>query len=149
MGSLLLFVTNYLAILLTGAFMFGIMGYPRAYNARRSRRAKTTAIAVALALGLVIVVPLAATSFTSIRDTVAEQRVTDAAQEWLKGSDFRFVSAEIVEDRVRLVVAGQGALPPQRELEDAVRGELFDLPITLEVVPETRIEFETVEGGAR
>jgi len=28
-------------------------------------------------------------------------------------------------------------------------GELFDLPITLEVVPETRIEFETVEGGAR
>jgi uncharacterized hydrophobic protein (TIGR00271 family) len=149
MGSLLLFVTNYLAILLTGAFMFGIMGYPRAFNARRSRRAKALAITMATALGLVIVVPLAATSVLSIRDTIAGQRATDAATTWLEDSDYRFVSADVADDRIRLVVAGHGALPPQRELEDAVRGELFDLPITLEVVPETRIEFETAEGGAR
>ena len=147
LGSLLLFCTNYLAILLTGAFMFGIMGYPRAFNKQRSRRAKAIAITMATAIGLVIVVPLAATSVESIRDTVAERRATDAATTWVKGSDYRFVSADVTDDRLRLVVAGQGTLPPQREFEAAVRGELFDLPVALEVVPETRIEFETAEAA--
>ncbi len=147
-GSLLLFVTNYLAILLTGALMFGIMGYPRAYHAVRSRRAKVTAITVAFVLGLVIVVPLAATSVLSIATNFAQRRSTDAATLWLKDSDYRLASVEVADGRVRIVVAGQGQLPPQRTLQDALRGRIFDMPVTLEVVPETRTSFETkVPGG--
>jgi uncharacterized hydrophobic protein (TIGR00271 family) len=149
LGSLLLFVTNYLAILLTGAFMFGIMGYPRAYNRQRSKKAKATALAVALALGLVIVIPLAAHSVVSISTHIAEGRSTDAADAWLQGSSYRLVSTEVVDGRLRIVVAGEGPLPPQGELEDALRGEVFDLPVTLEVVPERRVEFQTADGTAR
>lgn len=147
LGSLLLFVTNYLAILLTGAFMFGLMGYPRAYRAERSKRARATALTLALVLSVVIVVPLAATSLSSIINTIIDQRSTDAATEWLEGSDFRLVSVEVVDDRVRIVVAGQGDLPSSQPLQEALRDRVFDMPITLEVVPETRIEFETAAGG--
>ena len=147
MGSLLLFVTNYLAILLTGAFMFGIMGYPAAYHAQRSRRAKFTAIAVALMLGLVILVPLAAASFSSILNTVIDRRSTDAASAWLQGSDYRLVSVDVAEGRLRIVVAGQGDLPPQDRLVNALRGKVFDLPVTLEVVPQQRTTFETKQSG--
>ncbi len=147
LGSLLLFVTNYLAILLTGAFMFWIMGYPRAYLAEQSKRARVTALALAIVLGVLIIVPLAATSLSSIINTLIDQRSTEAATAWLEGSDFRLVSVEVVDDRLRIVVAGQGGLPSSQPLQEALRGRVFDMPITLEVVPETRIDFETAVGG--
>ncbi len=146
-GSLLLFVTNYLAILLTGALMFGIMGYPKAYLAQRSKAAKRTAIALALLLGVVILVPLGATSLTTILGSVLEGRTAEAAETWLEGSGYRFVSASVEDGKVRLVVAGDGELPRQIDLQEALRGRLFGLPVSLEVVPETVTEFETTTAG--
>jgi len=148
-GSLLLFVTNYLAILLTGSFMFGIMGYPGAYHALRSRPAQQAALALALAALACILIPLSATSYQTIRSSVIEQRTTTAAKAWLDGSDYRLVSATAGNDQVLLVVAGQGDLPPQKNLQDALRGRLLQFPVTLEVVPETRIRFETVDVGGQ
>lgn len=147
MGSLLLFVTNYLAILLTGSFVFGIMGYPSAYHALRSRPAKQAAIALALVLLACILIPLSATSYQAIRSGLIEQRTTAATKAWLEGSDYRLVSVTAGNDQVLLVVAGQGDLPPQENLQDALKGRLLQLPVTLEVVPETRIRFETVEAS--
>lgn len=142
-GSLLLFVTNYLAILLTGALMFSVMGYPVAYHAQRSRRAKATALATALALGLIIVVPLSATSFMSISTNIAQGRSADATTAWLEGSDYRLVSTDVVDGRLLIIVAGEGDLPRRSELEAALHGRVFDLPVTLEVVPQTRTTLET------
>ena len=146
-GSMLLFVTNYLAILLTGALMFGIMGYPAAYHAERSRRAKATAITIAAVMGLVIVAPLAYTSLLSIATNFAESRSTDAVTQWLKGSDYRLASVDVSEGRVRVVIAGQGQVPMQQKLQDALRGRLFGMPVDLEIVPETRSTFETTGSG--
>jgi len=148
-GSLLLFVTNYLAILLMGALMFSIMGYPKAYNAERSRRAKVTSIAVALLLTLVIVVPLGYTSALSVAHNFSQSRATDAAEQWVEGTDYRVADVEVGEESVRIVVAGKGSLPSQQELEDALRGRLFGKPVTLEVVPETRTTFETTTSSGQ
>jgi hypothetical protein len=54
---------------------------------------------------------------------------------------------EVSDDLVRIVVAGQGDLRPQQELEDALRGQLFGKSVSLEVVPETRTTFETTAAG--
>ncbi len=70
MGSLLLFVTNYLAILLTGALMFTVMGFPDAHRARYSQRSKYTAVGIAAVLLALIIVPLAGASYTTIRSSV-------------------------------------------------------------------------------
>jgi uncharacterized hydrophobic protein (TIGR00271 family) len=148
-GSMLLFVTNYLAILLTGALMFAIMGYPAASHAEKSRRARITVIAVALVLGLVIIVPLAYTSLLSIATNFAQDRSSDAAKQWVKGSDYRVASVQVTDGKVLIVVAGQGQLPPQQKLEDSLRGKLYDMPVTLEVVPETRTQFQTTNAGGQ
>ena len=105
-GSLLLFVTNYLAILLTGALMFSVMGYPAAYRAERSRRAKVTSIVVALLLTLAIIVPLGITSLLSVAGNVAHSRSADAAEKWVEGTDYRVASVEAGDKGVRIVVAG-------------------------------------------
>ena len=141
-GSMLLFVTNYLAILLTGSLMFGLMGFPRFARAGRSVRARRVAVAIVVVLTLVIVVPLAATSYTVTVDSLAETRTADAARTWLAGSGYRFVSAT-ADKEVRLVVAGEGRLPSISTLEDAVRGRLFGMRVTLEAVPQQRTSFGT------
>jgi uncharacterized hydrophobic protein (TIGR00271 family) len=141
-GSMLLFVTNYLAILLTGALMFGITGFPAVAQADRSPGARRAAIAVVVALVIVILVPLGSTSYSVAVATLAEQRTAQATRAWLAGSDYRFVSAT-ADTEVKLVVAGEGPLPPEATLKAALRGKLFGKPVTLQVVPAQHTTFAT------
>jgi uncharacterized hydrophobic protein (TIGR00271 family) len=147
MGSLLLFPTNYLAILLTGALMFTLMGFPDAYRASFSQRSKRTAVAIAAVLLALIIVPLAAASYTSIRSSVSEQRAASAAETWLADHNYRVVSTTAGIDEVRIIITGEGVLPPQEELQDALRGSLAGAPLIVEVVPQTRIMLETTPAG--
>ena len=149
MGSLLLFVTNYLAILLTGALMFTLMGYPRVYSGLQSRSARRTTVVIALVLLVFVFVPLSATSYNTVQDAIIEERASVATKAWLTGSDYRLVSVSASNDVVQLIVAGQGDLPPQQDLNTALQGRLFQMPVSLEVLPETRISFETVEAGSQ
>jgi uncharacterized hydrophobic protein (TIGR00271 family) len=136
MGSLLLFVTNYLAIVLTGAFMFGLMGYPRAALANRSARAKQTAIAIVVTLALLITIPLAAASYNFARTSIAERAIAQATRTWLDGTGYRFVSTTAAPD-VHLTITGEGTLPPVSELQSRLGGQLRGQTIKLEVVPNT------------
>lgn len=147
-GSLLLFVTNYLAILLTGAFMFTVMGFPGAYHAQHSRRARRTSVVIAAVLLMVIVIPLSATSYTTIQNSFLERRATVATEEWLDGSDYQLVLVAVGPEAVRVVVAGQGDLPPEENLQNMLRGKLRQLPVAMEVVPKTQIRFETAALGS-
>ncbi len=142
MGSLTLFLTNYLAIVLTGSFMFGLMRFPNAALADLSRNARRTAVAIVVVLTALIIVPLATTGYSINRAYLAESRAADAATTWLAGSDYRLVSSKATEDVV-VVVAGEGDLPPMGELEASLKGQLFGLPMTVEVVPQTRSTFAT------
>ena len=54
--------------------MFTLMGFPGAYRDRFSRRSKRTAVAIAAVLLALIMVPLAATSYTTIQSNLSEQR---------------------------------------------------------------------------
>ena len=148
LGSLLLFVTNYLAILLTGAFMFALMGFPAAYRAQNSRRARRNSIAIAAVLLAVIILPLTAASRTVIQESLIEQRAAGATKDWLAGSDYRLVSVTAGIESVRVIVAGSGELPSEVKLQDALRGKLLGLPVALEVVPLNRLGFETLEAGS-
>jgi uncharacterized hydrophobic protein (TIGR00271 family) len=149
MGSLLLFVTNYLAILLTGALMFTLMGFPDAYRASFSQRSKRTAVVIAAVLLALIIVPLAAASYTSIRSSVSEQRAASAAETWLADHNYRVVSTTAGIDEVRIIITGEGVLPPQEELQDALRGSLAGAPLIVEVVPQTSIRLETTPAGSQ
>jgi uncharacterized hydrophobic protein (TIGR00271 family) len=141
-GSMLLFLTNYLAILLTGAFMFGLVGFSQAAFSVAAPGTRRTALLIVLVLALAIVVPLASTSYSVAVNTFAEQHTAEAARNWLAGSGYRFVSAT-AEDDVRLVVAGAGELPSIDALKESLQGRLYGKVVSLEVVPETLSTFET------
>jgi len=141
-GSLILFVTNYLAILLTGAFIFSMMGYSKAYRAIHSKGTKWTTLAFVFVLFALILIPLSASSYKYIQSSLIERRGAEATRNWLEGSDYRLVSINVGSEDVRIVITGEGGLPPENILQDSLRGRLFNLPVTMEIVPQTRTKFK-------
>jgi uncharacterized hydrophobic protein (TIGR00271 family) len=142
-GSLLLFVTNYLAIVLTGSFVFGLMGYPNAVLEGVSRRFRGAAIAVVMVMVVLIFAPLAYTSFKFLVGSTVETRTAEATKAWLTESDYRFVSAKAGDASVDVVVAGSGELPREDGLVSRLKGQVFGWPVRVQVVPSRSIIVKT------
>lgn len=136
LGSLLLFVTNYFAILLTGTLVFGLMRFPDAALAGRPSKARRRAIAVALMMLVLLAIPLSFTSASIISSNIIKARVNEATSEWLEGTGYRVVSVETERDgEVDLVIIGQGDPPQVSDLEAGLKGRLLSRTLRLEVLP--------------
>ncbi len=142
-GSLLLFVTNYLAIVLTGALVFGLMGFPRVAFVGRSKRGRRLAVAIVSVTLLFVMVPLAYTSLTVFANQNAEAAGTTAVTSWLKGSSFELVSATADEQQLSVVISGSGTLPDQAILEDSLKGKVMGRSVRVEALDSYRFEFVT------
>ena len=118
-GSLLLFVTNYVAILLTGTLVFVLMGFRQVATAPFDRRAQRQALLVAMLALVLITIPLAITSERLIVTSKISLRTTALALDWLRDSGYRLLSveAETADDSVKLLLAGNGPLPPLESLQ--------------------------------
>lgn len=143
LGSLLLFVTNYFAILLTGAFVFALMGYPGASLVPKSSRARRTAVALVVVMVMVIAVPLSYTSLSIFRDNSAEARAADATRTWIQGTGYEYVSTAVQNGLVNIVVAGKGAVPPEDQLKALLDGRLYGMKVHVEALPSQSFEFDT------
>ncbi len=136
LGSLLLFITNYLAILLTGSLVFGLMGFPQASLIERSIKTKRRAIAIALTAVILIIIPLSLTSYTLFVNNSIKAQVYSLSNDWLAGSNHRLISVETetADKSVKIVVLGEGQIPDITLLEEQVRGVLFGRPLRVEAV---------------
>jgi len=143
MGSLLLFATNYFAILLTGAFVFGLMGYPQASMVDRTSRARRIAIYVVVAMVLLIAAPLGLQTARIVRDHVSETRTATAVKTWLEGSEYKYVSSNAEDKVVSVVILGQGDLPPESQLYEELAGKIYGKQVQLEVLPSQSLGFDT------
>jgi len=137
LGSLLLFTTNYVAILLTGSLVFGVMGYPQIALLNRSVEAKRRAIAISLVAIIVIMIPLTFTSYNLVVKNTIAARMYNLGNEWLAGSGYRLMSvdAETSDNTVNLIIFGDGERPPVHLLEQRSQGELFGRTIRVKTVP--------------
>lgn len=144
-GSLLLFGTNYVAILLTGALVFGLMGFPKAALSPFDAGARRRAVSIAAAAGLLIVVPLSLTSYHLVVANKIATRGYDLGREWLEGSGYRLMSvdAEAADGTVSFLILGDGDLPPLETLEARARGVLFGRTIRVKVVQSRTLQLAT------
>lgn len=138
-GSVLLFVTNLLAIVLMGTFTFALMGFSRAAIRTLSDSARRMAIALVVVLTLAIIVPLGTSSYQVFFDSVAQARTTATVQDWLEGSEYRLVTVTAIGDAVRVVATGQGTVPDTAALQARLDGQLYGRSVILEIVPQQRI----------
>ncbi len=139
LGSLLLFATNYFAILLTGTLVFGLLGFSEAALLVRTNRAKRKAVAIALAAMLLITIPLAYTSYGIIVNNTITARIYSAADKWLAESGYRLISvnAETADNTIYMVLLGEGEMPSLDTLIEELSGNTFGKEIKLETVQST------------
>ena len=142
-GSLLLFLTNYVAILLTGSLVFGLMGFPAAALSGATPRARHLAITTVLLMIALIAVPLGLASRGVIRDNLVESRVTEAARSWTAGTGYRLISVTTSDDTVSVVVTGTGEIPVQGGLESQLDGQIYGTRVRVTAIPSQIIEFAT------
>jgi uncharacterized hydrophobic protein (TIGR00271 family) len=135
-GSLLLFATNYFAILLTGSLIFGLIGFSEAALIERSVKTKRKAIAIALIALMFIAVPLTYTSYKVIVNNVLTVRVYEASDLWLAESGYRLISVntETADNSIYMVLLGEGELPPLEVLKEKLKGNTFGKVVKVETV---------------
>jgi uncharacterized hydrophobic protein (TIGR00271 family) len=136
LGALLLFVTNFLAILLAGGAVLGILGLNRAAQIEVKGTARRKAFALVIVAILLVAIPLMITGQRVSREAYTEFQTQRAAQEWAEGSGYRVRQVRALRNSVYIAVIGQGEPPPFAELVTAVE-ESVGRPLTvdLELLP--------------
>jgi len=143
LGAFLLFLTNFLAILLAGGVVFLLLGLGTLAN---SWRDKATQRAGLLLIGLatvLITIPLTLTSTAAIRAALENRTASVVTQEWLGEDSAQLVGSQVKDSIVIVYIAGGSGAHPLQLLADRLAAEL-QRPI---VVSLRQIPAEEVSTG--
>jgi uncharacterized membrane protein len=135
-GAFLLFITNFLAILLAGGAVLALLGLSRAANVRISGPARRNAYTVIGIATMLVAIPLASTGRQVTVDYVAQQQSKVAVAAWVAGSGYSADSVVYEPGAVKVVISGAGEPPPFDTLVSALRARLGKPDVvTLRIVP--------------
>jgi uncharacterized hydrophobic protein (TIGR00271 family) len=138
-GALLLFVTNFLSILLAGSIVFRLadVGVRGAMSATVRRRAF---VVIVVATGL-IAIPLAALTYRTLLSARESAEVTASTQAWLGTRPYDITAVEIDETAARITLSGEGGLPPVSQLATHIASQLgHPVKVIVYVVPRKTLE---------
>ncbi len=133
-GTLLLFVTNMVAILLVGGAVFLLTGLaPIRQVAAQQYRVRTTIIGLSF-LAIMVVGALYLNGEQVATDALNHDQLASVVNEWLgEDSDFAVISLEVEDEVATIVLAGPGDPPGLEGLAESVRTELDDDRLTLDI----------------
>ena len=136
LGAFLLFLTNFLAILLAGGGVLALLGLSTATMKGLTRDARRGAF-VLIALGILLVaIPLGATSIRFFEDNLVKRETIQLAREWMQGTSYVIDRVRVAGDQVNLVIYGSGDRPALSELGDRLSASLDEpVDINLVIVP--------------
>ncbi len=136
MGALLLFVTNFLAIILAGGAVLGILGLNRAAQIEVKGTARRKAFALVIAAVLLVAIPLLITGRQATRDAYTESLTQEVAEEWADGSQYRVRQVRAAGDSVYIIAIGNGEPPSFEKLVAAVEASVGrSIRVDLELLP--------------
>ncbi|GAA1706237.1 hypothetical protein GCM10009808_25270 [Microbacterium sediminicola] len=136
-GAALLFLTNFVAIVLAAAGVFVITGFARPYALRNRPRQILQTVAPFVALAGIVLLPLMLTSEGLLQNATSVRAAQNTVEEWL-GEDSSFVvsSVTVSSSEIEVTITGPGTPPAAEELAAALQDDFFEpVALTLTVVP--------------
>jgi len=135
-GALLLFLTNFLAILLAGGIVFMLIGLGKLVIGGESTRWRRRSFALIIIGTLLVAIPLTLTAYRSVTDTLAKNRATSVVQIWLRGTAYQVVAVNVNDKVVSVSVEGEGDLRPVEVLADELEAAIrHPVVVSLRTVP--------------
>jgi len=143
-GAWLLFITNLVGILLTGAVVFVLTGVAPLSQLFQNRKWIKTSLGLVAALGFVVVAALALSGQRIAAESFSRTEAQEAVEEWL-GPDSSLDPFEVVvsPSEVTVIVVGPDEPPPMDDLGalmESALGESVD--VTVNWVPEQQFLYE-------
>ncbi|GMR06059.1 MAG: DUF389 domain-containing protein [Gammaproteobacteria bacterium] len=119
-GSALLFMTNFLAILLAGGGVLAFLGLGKAATQTLTGVARRRAF-YSIGIGVLLVtIPLTVTSVRVARDSWVQSRTTQVMDDWLQGSRYSLRAVKVSEDGITVIIAGAGTPPSIEDLKGKI-----------------------------
>jgi len=136
LGAFVLFLTNFLSILLAGGGGLALLGLGKVATKTLQGHARRNAF-LAVILGILLVcIPLTATSVKIARDTITEFRAARIAEEWVTQSEYEVRKIDARGEELEVVIAGKGTVPETSELVSTLQENIsYQLTLDLEIVP--------------
>jgi uncharacterized hydrophobic protein (TIGR00271 family) len=139
-GALLLFLTNFFAILFAGGLVFMILGLGAVARDESQVRMRRRSFIVIVLGTLLITIPLALTGYRAVTDTVATNKSTEVVQQWLQGAPNKILDVIVDGQFVTISIEGDEQLKPVNELAAQLENTLgHPVKVTLYVIP-ARVE---------
>lgn len=135
LGALLLFLTNFLSILLAGGGTLALLGLSAASTKELKSDARQQAFLYIAVGTLLVAIPLASTSYKVAQDTLVELRTQLFMQQWLVGTQYETTRVKADGDQVEIVVNGSGPPPPLPDSESDIPPELEGYDLEFRVMP--------------
>jgi uncharacterized hydrophobic protein (TIGR00271 family) len=143
LGALVLFLSNFVALVLAGTLVYTMAGYASQASTQRALSRRKAYLALSL-LVVVVVIPLVVNTIGTYTVTLWQSRVTSAAQEWLSSDQGATVkSVDVVSSGVIINVQTPGDVPPVDQLMSDLQGRI---PNGVSVTVKTTLGQEIAAG---
>ncbi len=135
-GAMLLFLTNFLSILLAGGGVLALLGLSAASTKKLTGTARRKAF-IYIGIGTLLVsLPLAATSIQVATESLAELQTRQFAQRWLDQTGFELIRVDAGDQEIEVTITGSGELPPPADLGESLQSALSPtVKLKIKLVP--------------
>ena len=132
-GAFLLFLTNFVSIILAASGVFFLMGYAPMQRMRENRAEVGAVLRTVALAALLIMVPLVVTVEGVMSSSGRQRSAQTAVSEWLgDDSDLETLQIKVDGTEVNVFVSGPGEVPAIEQLETAI-SEAFGTRATVRV----------------
>jgi uncharacterized hydrophobic protein (TIGR00271 family) len=139
-GALLLFMTNFFAILFAGGLVFMMLGLGKLALDETQVRLRRRSFVLIIFGTLFVTIPLLLTGYRTIVDARATNKATTVVQEWLQGTTDRIVTVGANGQLISVSIEGSDPLKSVADLAGQLEKVLrHPVTVSLRVVP-TKIE---------
>jgi len=142
-GAMLLFLTNFLSILLAGGVVLALLGLNRAaIKGLEGHPRRNAYFLVAIATALIII-PLGTTTLNTFQQRQIEKETVQLVYQWAADTDYSIRRIQVIEDQVILEIYGSGVRPQLSELGDQLNASLGKpIKIRLNIVPSEQEDYQ-------
>lgn len=123
-GSFLLFITNFLSILLAGGLTLSLMGLSAASIQERKEAIRRRSFVVIVIGVLLVAIPLSISSYKVARQSHLELQAKRVALRWLEQSNFDLIRIDADMNGLEIVISGSGPSPVLSEFGQALREKI-------------------------
>jgi uncharacterized membrane protein len=133
---MMLFLTNFLAILLAGGVTFLLGGLGRLATTNENMRMRRNAFILVVVATVLIAIPLSLTTYEVVNRALEDRTAIEEVDAWLAGRTYEIVVVDAQEGTVLVTIDGTGELGSLRDLANQLADALKrPIRVSLHAIP--------------